>query len=79
MHEQFPDSLNVAPLRIGNHVHVGVERRFKIRVAENRLRGLERLAYLREQRRVCAGTSAKKYVADLSGRTRERARGCRGS
>lgn len=51
--EQNPgDSLDRTPLRVGNCMHVRVERRFQVRVAEYCLRRFHRLAHFAKQRRV---------------------------
>jgi hypothetical protein len=60
----FRDPLHSAALRVGDDMSIRVERRAKIRVAQQSLRGLDRLSYFREQRCMrSAGTSATKYVA----------------
>ena len=50
--QDFRNPFHCTPLRVRDHVGIGVERRSKIRMAQQRLRGLDRLSYFREQRRM---------------------------
>jgi len=60
--QNFCDPLHSAALRVRDDVSIGVERRTKIRMALQSLRGLDRLSYFREQGRVSVNPESQRWL-----------------